>query len=83
MSLPKGEAWFPLKTYGWGWGLPNRKEGWIVIALFVFGLVFPGVPIAIWNIALFIVYAVFLSAVLTLFLYWKGERPRWRWGKDS
>jgi len=83
MPLPKDEAWFPAKTYGWGWGLPSRKEGWLVMGLWLLALVFPGVPIAVWNIAVYVVYVVLASAALTIFLYWKGEEPKWRWGKDS
>ncbi len=25
--------WFPVKRYGWGWGLPVRWQGWVVFAL--------------------------------------------------
>jgi hypothetical protein len=23
--------WFPTKAYGWGWGLPVRWQGWVVL----------------------------------------------------
>lgn len=29
------QYWFPAKRYGWGWGLPLRWQGWIVLALFI------------------------------------------------
>jgi hypothetical protein len=31
------EYWFPAKRYGWGWGLPQTWQGWLVLAVF-FGL---------------------------------------------
>ena len=26
--------WFPVKRYGWGWGLPVRWQGWAVFVLY-------------------------------------------------
>ena len=34
MPLPPEHAWFPTKTYGWGWGLPRRWQGWVVVVAF-------------------------------------------------
>jgi hypothetical protein len=28
------EYWFPAKRYGWGWGIPNTWQGWLVLAVF-------------------------------------------------
>jgi hypothetical protein len=53
------------------------------MGLWLIALLLPGIPIAVWNIAVYVVYVVLLCGVLTVFLYWKGEEPRWRWGKDS
>ncbi|HEY4246782.1 MAG TPA: hypothetical protein VGM64_07995 [Lacunisphaera sp.] len=83
MPLPKEQAWFPAKTYGWGWGVPKRWQGWVVGGGFVVGLVFPGIRIASRSIPYYAAYAIALSIVLSLFCYWKGERPRWRWGDDK
>jgi hypothetical protein len=33
-TLPKN-YWFPVKTYGWGWGCPNCWQGWVVILAYV------------------------------------------------
>ena len=27
--------WFPVKRYGWGWGLPVRWQGWVVLAAYL------------------------------------------------
>jgi len=34
-STDRSRYWFPAKRYGWGWGLPARWQGWLVIALYV------------------------------------------------
>jgi hypothetical protein len=75
------QYWFPAKTYGWGWGLPATWQGWLVLAVYLAGVV---------AISLLLSPAkqpgLFSGAVLTLSLLlvlvcWKtGEPPRWRWG---
>lgn len=82
MPLPPDQAWFPPKTYGWGWGVPRRWQGWAVVAAFVAAQVgaaallprHPG-----WFVAAVVVNGAGLIAVC----WWKGERPRWRWGQES
>ncbi len=32
--------WFPAKRYRWGWGLPSVWQGWVVMGIFPFWLVF-------------------------------------------
>lgn len=34
MSLPQNQAWFRAKTYGCGWGLPSRLQGWLVMLVY-------------------------------------------------
>jgi hypothetical protein len=82
MPLPPEEAWFPLKTYGWGWGVPRRWQGWAVIAAFVAA---QGGAAALLtrHPGWFIAAVVGNSAGLVAVCWWKGERPRWRWGKDT
>ena len=74
--------WFPANRYGWGWGLPNTWQGWVVYgvysALLVAGLVV--LPPAQNEIGFF-AYIVALSAVLCAVCYAKGEPPKWRWGR--
>ena len=76
--------WFPAKTCGWGWGLPNRWQGWVVMAVFVLMLIGGGVfllsdPVdATGNV--FVAYASLLSALLLAVCWLKGEPPGWHWG---
>ena len=78
----KPDYWFPVKAYGWGWGLPVCWQGWVVLAGFV-ALVTLGVYFfharnaAYLGIFLAALTAVFMSIVIA-----KGERPAgWRWGR--
>ncbi|HWA10028.1 MAG TPA: hypothetical protein VG838_11305 [Opitutaceae bacterium] len=84
MSLPRNQAWFPLKTYGYGWGPPRRWQGWAVLAGYVaalaggaFFLMTPG------ETAWYAGYIGAVSVMLIAICYWKGEAPRWRWGEDT
>jgi drug/metabolite transporter (DMT)-like permease len=82
MSEPN--FWFPVKRYGWGWGLPVRWQGWVVFAAYA-GLLYAGIYYfkAQGNPAALSVYVLALTGVLIAIVIAKGERPaRWRWGKS-
>jgi hypothetical protein len=82
MRTNKKDIWFPAKKYGWGWGMPCAWQGWVVYAVW-FALFFPGaIFLAPRNIVLFVVGSVVLSIVFLTIVVIKGEKPRWRWGKD-
>jgi len=72
--------WFPAKTYGWGWGLPATWEGWLTFLAFI-----AICSLAHWLAAGSIIKTALIvataSAVLIAIAFWKGEPPRWRWGK--
>jgi hypothetical protein len=74
--------WFPAKRYGWGWSFPVTWQGWAVFIVF-FALLAAGLVIVPPHRTpvLFILYVVILSLALTGVCWWKGEPPRWRWGK--
>ena len=77
------DYWFPAKRYGWGWGLPSRWQGWVVLVAYL---------VVIWLDTRFfrpheepVTFAllVALSSLALVAVCWlKGEPPRWRWGKD-
>jgi Tfp pilus assembly protein PilN len=76
--------WFPAKRYGWGWGLPVRWQGWLVLIGY-FGLLFAGLyyfkqrqaASSLW------LYVAVLTVVLIAIVALKGERRlRWRWGRE-
>ena len=76
--------WFPAKRYGWGWGLPETWQGWIVLILWFAALVAAGRVFIPRSPIPFLVTVAVTSAIFVLVCYLKGEPPRWRWGnKDS
>ena len=71
--------WFPMKTYGWGWGPPCTWEGWLVTLTYVALLalnpfLFPPER----NMTLCLASASGLTVVLLVNCWAKGEPPRWR-----
>jgi hypothetical protein len=79
----KPDYWFAVKLYGWGWGVPVRWQGWVVLALYVASIYvgiryFPPRD----DVGGFIWWLLISSAILVVIVAWKGERPlAWRWGK--
>ena len=82
MKTSKKDIWFPAKKYGWGWGLPCAWQGWVVFLVWWVLLGGGGIFIAPRSIPLYVVYAVVLGVALVSVCLMKGEKPRWRWGKD-
>jgi len=78
-----GKYWFPAKNYGWGWGMPRRWQGWLVLVVY-FALLLarklllpPGKPF--YTIA----YITLISGALVGICWLKGEPPRSRWGGED
>lgn len=80
----KPKYWFPAKRYGWGWGLPNTWQGWVVMIGFV-ALVVVGIRLfpPRHDLVAFIVYVLALVIALTTICWIKGEPPGWHWGKTT
>lgn len=80
-NSPEKKIWFPAKRYGWGWGPPTCWQGWAVLLLWV-AMVFASTLLLgrhpVWQV----VCLCGLILLLMLVCFWKGEKPRWRWGKD-
>lgn len=75
--------WFPAKTYGWGWGPPCAWQGWLVLASFI--VLLTGASFAFppgRNTPGFAASVVCLTTAMLAICWWKGEPPRWRWGRD-
>ncbi len=72
--------WFPLKFFGWGWGLPNCWQGWAVLVGYI-ALVFIGGDYFRLRGASLAVYVGTLTVALVAIIMTKGERPSdWRSG---
>ena len=76
--------WFPAKRYGWGWGLPVRWQGWLVLLVY-FGMLFGGIAYfrARHDVRGLLAFLIGLTVILIGIIAAKGERPlKWRWGND-
>ena len=80
----KPAFWFPVKRYGWGWGMPVRWQGWVVFGLYA-ALLFAGIYYFFEprrDGAGLTAYILVLTTVVVAIVVAKGERPAaWRWGK--
>jgi hypothetical protein len=83
MPLPKDQAWFPAKRFGYGWGIPSRWQGWAVMLGWLAALIAGSIVLAARHPGWFVAYAVAISGVLTVVCYRKGESPSWRWGDQE
>jgi hypothetical protein len=77
--------WFKTKKYGYGWGLPQTWQGWLVMAIYLL--------VVFWNLSTIgprsgsfleaitqISPTLFATVALLIICYKTGEKPRWRWG---
>ena len=85
------KLWFKAKSYGWGW-TPSSWQGWLVV-LFYAVFVTAGTSFVTKragvgllersDVFVFMGMMVFATILLIWISYKKGERPRWRWGRDD
>lgn len=71
------KPWFPLKKYGYGWGMPYNVPGCLVFVFFLI-LCVTGLPILILlkkSIVWHFIYYITLTSVFVLILVIKGEKP--------
>jgi phosphoesterase RecJ-like protein len=77
--------WFKAKRYGWGW-YPVRPAGWLVLAIYLFILIFLFIGINAISHSIsdtLIDFSIPFIGLTSLFLavcYIKGEVPHWQWG---
>lgn len=81
MPLPKEQAWFPAKRYGYGWGFPCRWQGWLVLAAYL-GAFFACLRWIPHGSGRLIGFMLILTVLIIALYWWKGEPARWRWGDD-
>jgi hypothetical protein len=76
------KIWFPAKKYGWGWGPPRCWQGWLVLVAYFILIGACAVLLLPKHNGLFLGCVGILVTVLIFICFLKGEKPRWRWGKD-
>ena len=75
--------WFHAKRYGWGWGLPASKEGWVVLAVFLVLQIGGSAALVATGQSFWMPFWIVGLALLLVAICWlKGEPPRWRWGEE-
>jgi len=79
MGAAPPRYWFRAKRYGWGWGLPLCWEGWVVMGVWLAGLV---AIVGLLEEPERGASVLLESIVLVAICWWKGEPARWRWGGD-
>jgi sugar phosphate permease len=83
MQSKEKQVWFPAKEYGWGWGLPCVWQGCVALAIWLTLICVEAVLlIPSGHFGLWIASVVVLVIAIFVLCFVKGERPRWRWGKD-
>jgi hypothetical protein len=81
MKKTQNKIWFSAMKYGIGWGLPTAWQGWVVLLAYIV-LVLSGIRILRISpgfIVVFILYVLFLTVILFLICWKKGEKPELRW----
>ncbi len=82
------KLWFKAKYFGWGW-TPVSWQGWIILALYVLGIISnfvlagAGTSSAQDTVMGFGLNLVIMTIFLLVICYAKGEKPKWRWGKTE
>ena len=80
MQHERPSFWFPVKTYGWGWGLPVRWQGWLVLITY---LAIVWGSIALFDDDKLVLVSIIAPATLVFALVAiRTTRGgfRWRWG---
>lgn len=76
--------WFPAKKYGWGWGMPQTWQGWVVFVVFISAY---SINYKMFNpkdnLSAFIAVSAALIAAFISICLIKGEKTKWRWGNDK
>ncbi len=77
---PEG-YWFKRKLYGWGW-VPVKWQGWMVVIIGI-AIVIAGVYVGEADDApgAALIGILLMIAIVFAFGYWKGEKPKWSWGR--
>lgn len=85
--MKEKKLWFKAKRYGYGW-YPVSCEGWTVTVLCIYAILkgtwYLGPTWSLKTDLFYIFTRVFIPVICLLVIcYAKGEKPRWRWGKDT
>lgn len=77
----KKELWFRAKCYGYGW-YPSSGQGWMVLFIWAVFFVFSVINIDDHEWLKNLIVILIITGLLIYICYKKGEKPRWRWGRE-
>ena len=66
------DYWFRKKRFGWGWGGPNNRQGWIFLIVWMALMVTGARTLRGFSHAVFFIG---MLSVLGVVLYFRGEPP--------
>ncbi len=69
------EAWFPVKRYGYGVGLPIAWQGWLTLVLYLAVTCLSGLLLS--KLTTLVILAV-LTPIVLLIAYFRSD-DEWRW----
>ncbi len=76
---PQEKFWFRRKSFGWGW-TPATVEGWLSMGLYIL-LVVAISPLREHYPEAFYSIVLVATGVIIALCCFKGEPPRWQWGR--
>jgi hypothetical protein len=82
MNPQDPKYWFPIKRYGWGWGLPARWQGWAALVVWLIILLAGVRDLRSRGPLAHTLFVAGMVGMLVLLCYLKGEPLRWRGGDD-
>ncbi len=85
--MKEKKLWFKAKRYGWGW-YPSSWEGWVIMGFFIYAILKGTWSLepsdSVGNDLITLAFRVIPPTIFLLIIcYAKGEKPRWRWGKNT
>ena len=79
--------WFRGKKYGYGWGIPTVKEGWLVLVSYILLIILDKIQLgrtpSSQALTFFVLQVLLASVLLLIICYATGDKLEWRWGDDK
>lgn len=75
MKQPSEKPWFGRKLFGWGWGLPQRWEGWATLIIYLLLILIP--QSVFQSKIFFLVFTLFATIILFAVIWKTSGKPQW------
>jgi hypothetical protein len=75
--------WFKGRKYGYGWGMPTVKEGWLVLVSYFLLIILDTIQVGSTptqeQLMFYVLQVLLTSALLLTICYATGDKPQWHW----